>query len=96
MNVREAAASLCVSPETIRRLIRSGRMPAEKAGSSHAFNVQATGGSHFTVRALAECARCSPEWIQCLIRRDVIRARRVGRVYRIPKEEGLKFMEIRL
>lgn len=95
MNVREAAASLCVSPETIRRHVRAGKRAGQKRGRAHAWEVEVA-GHYFTVRALAECANCSVQRIHFLIGTGAIKSERVGWLHRIPKGEAIRFFEMKL
>ena len=96
MNVDRAAKILCVSPETVKRLARSGVIMAKKSGSSHAWDVDLSDGHRLTVRALADCMHCSPRWVCYLIQRQALRSERVGRAHRISVSEGIKLMQIRL
>jgi hypothetical protein len=96
MNVTRAAKILCIAPETVRRLIRSGILRAEKRGRAHALDVQLSDDHRLTVRALADCMHCSPRWVRYLIQRQALRSERIGRAHRISVAEGIKLMQIRL
>jgi hypothetical protein len=96
MNVDRAAKILCINPETVRRLVRSGIIKAEKHGSAHAWDIQLSEDHRLTVRALADCMHCSTRWVRYLIQRNAIRSERVGRGHRISVPEGIKLMQIRL
>ena len=96
MNVDRAAKILCVNPETIKRLIRSGLLKAYRQGRSHAWEIDLSEGHRLSVRALADCMHCSTRWIRYLIQRQAVKSERIGRAHRISVSEGIKLMQIRL
>jgi excisionase family DNA binding protein len=93
--VSQAAVYLRVSTKTVKALCRARKLQAVKRRGRWMITPPST--EHlFTVRSLADSMNKSVRIIQGYIKTGTIEAIRIGRVWRIPIDEGTKLMRINL